>query len=88
MVLTLETTTALHQLIKYVETPLSLASDDHSTLLKEVPIDVGSCNASIWSEADSNELAKSTGVIVPLSLCITKCLKNRVCLQDLALKEA
>ena len=51
---------ALQKLIEHVETPLSFTADDDSALLKEIPINIGTGDAAIGREANSDELSETT----------------------------
>lgn len=70
-----------------METTFRFASHDHSALLQQVPVNVRTSNAAVGREADADELAKPTGVVVPLSLSISKGLEDRIRLEDLSLEE-
>ena len=71
-----------------METPLGFAPHNHSTLLQQIPVNVRPCDAPIRGKADADKLSEPTGVVVPLRLRISKRLKNRVRLQNLALQQA
>jgi hypothetical protein len=63
----------LHQLVEYVEIAFGFAPHYDSTLLKQIPVDICTSNASIGREADANELSKPTRIVVSLRLSVTKC---------------
>ena len=84
---TFETSAALHELIEHVETTFGLASHNHPTLLKQVPVNVSTGDAAIRRETDANEFAKTTRVVIPLSLCVPESLKDRICLQNLTFQK-
>lgn len=71
-----------------MEAALSLVAEDHSTLLKQVPVNIGPCNTAVRREHDANELSKTTRVVVSLRLSIAKCFQDGISLEDLALQEA
>lgn len=86
--LTFQCLTTREQLIKHMEISLRFAPHYNSTLLQEIPINVCTSNAAVWSKGNTDKLSKTTGVIVTLRLSISESLQNRVGLQDLAFKEA
>ena len=55
-----------------MEAPLCLIAVDNATLLQEVPVNVRACNAPIGGKHNADELAKPTGIVVPLCLGITE----------------
>lgn len=71
-----------------MEASFSFASYNHSAFLEQVPIDVRPCNAAVRRKTDSNKLPKSTGIVIALSLRISKRLQNGVSLKYLPFKEA
>jgi hypothetical protein len=66
-----------------VEIPLALGSHNDPTLLKEVPIDIGTRDASIPSKADPDELPEPRGIVIPRRLGVTKRFQDRIRLEDL-----
>ena len=64
------------------------APHNHSTLLQQVPVNVGSGYAAIGRETDADEFAETTRVVVSLGLCVAKGLEDRVGLNDLPLQKA
>lgn len=70
-----------------MEAPLCLTPDHHSALLQQIPIYVCTRNTTIWRKTDADELAKPTGVVVPLRLSISESFEDGVGLQDLAFEE-
>ena len=73
---TFQTTATFHELVEYMETPLSFAAHDDSAFLEQVPVNVRAGNAAVWREANPDELSESTGVVVALCLRVTKGLKD------------
>ena len=71
-----------------METPFRFASDNHPTLLKKIPVNVRTSDATVWREADTDELSETTRIVIPLCLRVTECLKDRIGLQDLPLEKA
>jgi len=55
-----------------VEITLSFTPHYNSALLKQVPVNICTGNASIRREADADELSKSTGIVVSLSLGVAE----------------
>jgi len=84
---TFQRPTSLHQLVEYVEIALSFTPHHDSTLLKQVPVDIRTGNASVRREANANELSESTGVVVSLRLGIAESFQDRVRLKDLAFQK-
>jgi hypothetical protein len=71
-----------------MEASFSFTPNNDTTFLQKVPVDIRASYTSVKRKTDSDELAKATRVVVPLSLRVSKCLKNRVCLEYLALQKA
>ena len=84
---TLQRPTSLHQLVKYMEIALSFAPHHNSTLLKQVPVDIRTGNASVRREANANELSESAGVVVSLSLGIAERFQDWICLKNLTFQK-
>ena len=61
-----------------METALRLATDDHSALLKQIPIYVRARDAAIGREADTDELSETARVVVALRLCVSKGFKDGI----------
>ena len=57
---------------------LGLAPHNDPTLLEQIPIDVCSGYAPVWSEAYPDELAEPTRVVVSLRLRISESFEDRV----------
>lgn len=57
------------------------------TFLQKVPVYIRTGDCVVPREADTNELAETTGIVIPLCLCVAERLEDRVSLQDLTLKQ-
>ena len=77
---TFQATSALQQLVEYMEATLSFAPNDYSAFLKQIPVDIRTGDATIRCKADANELAETTRVVVPLCLSVSERFQDRVCL--------
>lgn len=75
---------ALQQLIKNVEASLAFRPCCHPTFLQQIPINIRTRNRAGRCKEYPNELAESTGIVVPHSLSVTKRFKDRIGLKDLA----
>ena len=84
---TFQGATTFQYLIEYMEASFRRSANDDSALLKKVPVNVCARDAPVWGKANAHELAKSTRIVVSLSLGVAKRLENRVGLKDLALEE-
>jgi hypothetical protein len=82
--LTFQGSASAYQLIEHMKASLGITTEYHSTLLQQVPIDISSCDTTIWCERDLYKLSKSAGIVISLGLCVSKSLKNGVRLKDLA----
>ena len=71
-----------------MEAALSFITEDHSTLLEQVPVNVGPCDATVRRKHDANELSETTRVVVSLCLSIPKCFQDGIGLEDLTLQES
>lgn len=69
-----------------MEIPFGRAPHNYSTLFQQVPVNVSSRDTAIGGETDPDELAETTRIVVPLCLCVSKSLENRVGLNDLSLQ--
>jgi hypothetical protein len=71
-----------------VKVALRSTANYYSALLQQIPVNVRPRYTSVERKTNPDKLPESTRVVVPLSLRITECLKDRICLENLSLEQA